>query len=219
MEDARVRLVGQQSALTLTGRRRSSRSLQYYRIPSNSTVYITAVKVGSRVRCLTSSASIGTCYAYHIVLLDVKYSLPPKTMVSQQTDTRESQTGLANRANRAPRWRKPRSSPGRWCKSRTGSRLESRLLLLDVIPRGTVSRFLDCILFFFFSCGPTFPRGARLLQGLSLHPPSVGLSDRPVRAPGHHSAGQIWQPSEPAIRAGVEGDPVDPRAVPPLPVM
>lgn len=81
MEDARVRLVGQQSALTLTSRRRSSRSLQYYRIPSNSTVYTTAVKVGSRVCCLTSRAN-----NYLVYLLEVKYSLPTKVMVSQQTE-------------------------------------------------------------------------------------------------------------------------------------
>lgn len=43
-------------------------------------------------------------------------------------------------------------------------------------------------------CGPTIPRGTRLLQGLSLHPPSVGISDRPVRAPGHRLARQsVWQ--------------------------
>lgn len=35
------------------------------------------------------------------------------------------------------------------------------------------------------------PRGARLLQGLSLHPPSVGLSDRPVRAPGTTRPGNL----------------------------
>lgn len=81
MEDARVRLVGQQSALTLTSRRRPSRSLQYYRIPSNSTVYITAVNAGSRVCCLTSRAN-----NYLVYLLEVKYSLPTKVMVSQQTE-------------------------------------------------------------------------------------------------------------------------------------
>lgn len=76
-------------------------------------------------------------------------------MVSQQTDRQtvsqsvrhESQTGLANIANRAPQWRKSPSSPGRWCKSRTGSRTDSKSLLLGVVPRGTVSRLLDRILF------------------------------------------------------------------------
>lgn len=64
------------------------------RQPSYNTIYITAVKVRSRVRCLTSRA-INTGQQTTEYLLDVKYSLLPKLMTPQQPDCQTSQARLA----------------------------------------------------------------------------------------------------------------------------